>query len=223
MLGLKGFEFGHCLTFFIFLNASLGQALTENQLQVVARANEILDYSDVTYIMGGSSTGSVEECYMCIQCLKQKKPSGKSIYKAMACPICKDCSLDCSHFTQLVYRRAGMPTPYLTTKQMLGFSERRLAKDYHLFVVPLHEPPEVGDLLVYRGHVVILERPRLQGRGDIVHATGGKVIKDPGQGIQRERNIVLSSFRGPLLRILRHKKIASQLALEFKPRTLKRK
>jgi hypothetical protein len=42
---------------------------------------------------------------------------------------------------------------------------------------------------------------------DIIHATGGKDIKLPGQGIQRERFVRVGSFRGELLRVLRHQKL----------------
>jgi len=64
-----------------------------------------------------------------------------------------------------------------------------------------------GDLLVYQGHVVILEELHDKGTGDVIHATGGKDLKGPGQGIQRQRFVQLDHFRGPLLRVLRHKRI----------------
>jgi hypothetical protein len=68
-----------------------------------------------------------------------------------------------------------------------------------------------GDLLVYEGHVVLLERRLPQGRGDIIHVTSGRDLKGPGLGLQRERNVPLSGFRGPLQRILRHKDLVEEL------------
>jgi hypothetical protein len=70
-------------------------------------------------------------------------------------------------------------------------------------------------MLVYDGHVVILERihPALKKgdgiRGDVIHATGGRDIKLPGQGIQRERFVEIAHLRGSLRRILRHEALAS--------------
>jgi hypothetical protein len=61
-----------------------------------------------------------------------------------------------------------------------------------------------GDLLVYKGHVVLLEKLHKQGRADIIHATGGRDLKGPGLGVQRERMVEVDGFRGPLLRVLRH-------------------
>jgi hypothetical protein len=64
-----------------------------------------------------------------------------------------------------------------------------------------------GDMLVYRGHVVVVETVHEPGVADIIHATGGKDIKLAGQGIQRERYARVSNFRGELLRVIRHKKL----------------
>jgi hypothetical protein len=116
----------------------------------------------------------------------------------------------------LVVREAGRPYPYLDTALMLGLSAAKLKSNYGLIDLDLDlERAAPGDLLVYDGHVVLLEKRHapVKGqatyRGDIVHATGGKDIRAPGEGIQRERFIDLAHFRGPLRRILRHQSLAS--------------
>jgi len=91
---------------------------------------------------------------------------------------------------------------------MLELSPSKLVKQYGLKPVELYlDDLLAGDLLVYRGHVVIVERVHESGVVDIIHATGGKDLKIPGQGIQRERFVRVANFRGPLLRILRHVKV----------------
>jgi hypothetical protein len=126
------------------------------------------------------------------------------------CPQCRACSLDCSHFTALVYREAGLPYPYLATSLMLSLDARSLAERYRLKDLGTDlARAEAGDLLVFDGHVVLLEkrRPPAPGRttwrGDVVHATGGSAVRAPGEGVQRERFVELAHFRGPLRRILR--------------------
>ncbi len=171
--------------------------------KVVAAARNILEEAQVSYVYGGYKLGDWTECQSCNSCLENKKPAPKQ--RLLSCPICRQCSIDCSHFTQLVLTRAGLRMPYLTTKTMLQLSAQKLRKLYQL--VDLGRQIEVaapGDLLVYKGHVVLLEKKTGQGRGDVIHATGGKDIKLPGQGVQRERMVPLNNFRGPLLRILRH-------------------
>jgi hypothetical protein len=72
-------------------------------------------------------------------------------------------------------------------------------------------------MLVYRGHVVIVEAVHDRDSADIIHATGGKDIKEPGQGIQRERFVRMSSFRGELQKVIRHVRLDQLLATEHKP------
>jgi hypothetical protein len=134
--------------------------------------------------------------------------------------VCTRCSIDCSHFAEKVYREAGVPYPYLDTATMLGSSAERLRRNYGLVDLGTDvSRAQAGDLLVYEGHVVMLERTRPltaenapgtpRYRGDVVHATGGGAIRTPGEGVQRERFVDLQYFRGPLLRILRHSALAS--------------
>ena len=93
---------------------------------------------------------------------------------------------------------------------MVILKQPRLQKDFGFSALPPDATIAIpGDLLVYKGHVVMLERRHGQGKGDIIHATGGRDIREPGQGIQRERWADLGRFRGPLLRILRHNALAA--------------
>jgi hypothetical protein len=177
-------------------------------------AGRVLDEALVSYVYGGYQVGDGEACKACNDCLAEKTPKPKDRLKL--CGVCNACSLDCSHFANLVFKEAGAPYPYLDTKTMLALSAADLKKRYGLIDVgsdPARAAP--GDFLVYEGHMVILEKrhkplpenPR--PRGDVIHATGGKDVKGPGEGIQRERFIDLGAFRGPLLRILRHQRLAN--------------
>jgi hypothetical protein len=175
---------------------------------VLAVASRLLDEAEISYVYGGYQVGDGEACQTCNTCLTEHKPAPAKRLKT--CPVCRSCSLDCSHFTELVYREAGLPYPYLDTALMLSLSAEKLRSNYRLVDLDRDLGRSApGDLLVYDGHVVLLEKrhAQVQGqaafRGDVVHATGGKDIRAPGQGIQRERFIDLANFRGPLRRILR--------------------
>ncbi|MEN9833999.1 MAG: hypothetical protein RL011_192 [Pseudomonadota bacterium] len=201
----------------------------ELRQSLVNAAAHLLDEAQVSYVYGGRQVGDSSACNACNDCLTSRHPAARARLKE--CPVCSDCSIDCSHFTALVYTSAGIPYPYIETARMLSLSSDALRQRYHL--VDLGEDParaEPGDLLVYDGHVVLLERlyplqvaARVRGgeavfgqgpiiRGDIVHATGGGPIRRPGEGIQRQRFVDLGRFRGVLRRILRHTEVSSSQA-----------
>jgi hypothetical protein len=176
---------------------------------VLADADRLLEEAQVSYVYGGSQLGDPPACEACNSCLAKRQPApGQRLAR---CPVCRSCSIDCSHFAALVFADAGLPFPYLDTAGMLAYSAAKLRSAYHLIDLGTDlSRAQPGDLLVYKGHVVILERlsdgPAGQSqmpRGDIIHATGGKDIRRPGEGIQRERFVDLGGFRGPLRRILR--------------------
>lgn len=181
--------------------------------RLIGVASRILDEAQISYVYGGYQVGDDDTCKQCNACLDAKSPAPKQRLKL--CPVCSSCSLDCSHFTAMVFKEAGAPYPYLDTATMLSLSGDSLLRRYGLVDlgtdVSLSAP---GDLLVYDGHVVMLEKRHapIQGkalyRGDIVHATGGKDVRGPGEGIQRERFIDLANFRGTLRRVLRHKALS---------------
>lgn len=183
-----------------------GEGLASYQQKLRLAGDDMLENMEVSYVYGGSKLGDEKICVECNLCLEEKQPAPKERLKV--CKACGGCSLDCSHFIQLVFARAGLGFPYLTSLQMADLEKTTLEKKYGLRPID-SVPAQIipGDLLVYRGHVVMVERIHEQGRGDIIHATGGKDIREPGQGIQRERFVRLASFRGELLRILRHVKL----------------
>ena len=203
-MGLIGY---FCLSFSV---VAFGVAdLPHLQEQVRQAGNEMLEDLEVSYVYGGGKVGEPATCEACNQCLEISRPAPKDRIKV--CPQCKSCSLDCSHFAQLVFYRAGLPYPYLTTNEMADLTPPELERKYGLIAVSSWAGNVIpGDLLVYPGHVVIVENVRERNRGDIIHATGGRDIKEPGQGIQRERFVYFSRFRGDLRRVLRHKDVEKQ-------------
>ncbi|NDE13809.1 hypothetical protein EBZ80_02660 [bacterium] len=188
------------------IHIRVGQRLSSKQRDLVQSARRLLDEAPVSYVYGGNRLGTAADCEACNQCLESERPS--SDRRLRVCAECARCSVDCSHFTQLVFERAGIQHPYLTSKDMAALPAVRLERDFGFLSLP-PDPASAtpGDLLVYKGHVVLLERSHAGGKGDIIHATGGRDIKAPGQGIQRERWADLGQFRGPLLRILRHQSL----------------
>jgi len=193
-------------------------ATTDKTQRVLSEARQILEYSQASYVYGGSTLGEELDCQSCNTCLAEKKPEAKM--RLEVCAICKKCSLDCSHFTALVFRRAGLKQPYLTTRQMLDLSAQELRSRYSLIDLGRRwQTAQAGDLLVYRGHVVLVESVNGE-RADIIHATSGLAIREPGQGIQRERQVPIENFRGPLLRVLRHLELQPAVATSrFRPVT----
>jgi hypothetical protein len=171
--------------------------------QLIRAAGDMLDNASISYAYGGRQLNAREICEQCNRCIEKKKPAPKR--QLAVCPICQNCSLDCSHFIQLVFERVGVKFPYITTQMMLDLSPGNLKNPYGFYDVGFSiTEARKGDLLVYHGHVVLLEKIYRNGRGDIIHVTSGRDIRTPGQAIQRERNVDLASFRGSLRRILRH-------------------
>jgi cell wall-associated NlpC family hydrolase len=172
--------------------------------EIVRSADAFLEKLEVSYVYGGSKVGSPEDCDRCNACLEAKLPKPRQRFTA--CPVCQECSLDCSHFVHLVYADVGIKMPYLTSQTMIDLPKLDLSRRYGLIDLGTDiDLADAGDLLVYRGHVVLLAEKPQNGRGRIVHATGGRDIRLPGQGIQTERQAPLALYRGPLLRILRPK------------------
>ena len=188
-------------------------SLPDLQARIRAVGNQMLEHLEVSYVYGGSKVGDAGQCEKCNTCLEENQPAPKERFKV--CGVCSQCSLDCSHFVQLVFANAGLRFPYLTSQQMLDLDQNTLRRRYHLLAVPEHPGKLLaGDLLVYRGHVVIAEMIHGHDSVDVIHATGGRDIREPGQGIQRERFARASNFRGPLLRVLRHEKMVASASVQ---------
>lgn len=175
------------------------------QRKVLSTAEFVLQKLGVSYQYGGNSVRSMQDCYDCLECTnRQKKP-----LVSRECTTCKYCSLDCSHFVQFIYQKSGLNFPYITSKGMLETSSLKLQKNYHLihmgrFISQAQE----ADLLVFSGHVVLLESLNSNGKATIIHATRGQDIKGAGLGIQRVRNIHLNRYFGkPVRRVLRHEQL----------------
>ena len=188
--------------------------------RVVSEAADLLDQALVSYVYGGYQVGDSDDCRECNDCLTEKSPTPQR--RLVACPGCARCSLDCTHFIARVYDASGAHYPYIDTKTMLDLSAADLKRRYGLVDLGLDVAATLpGDILVYDGHAVMLERRHapVEGqppfRGDIVHATGGRAIRRPGEGLQRERFVDLTAFRGPLRRILRHGILAGIPASEL--------
>jgi hypothetical protein len=193
----------------LFSSMSYGVILPKRD-QVVKKAADLLDNWSVSYVYGGSKLGDPEHCEACNKCLDLKKSGPKERFSD--CPVCTKCSLDCSHYTFEVFKQAGLSSTYLTTALMNNLSPQELASRYQLLDIGTAMGRAMpGDLLVYDGHVVLLERKYPDGRGDVIHSTSGKELRGPGNGIQRERRAQLENFRGPVLRILRHLDLAKEM------------
>lgn len=189
--------------------------------QVLKKAANLLETWTISYVYGGHKLGDPQVCQACNVCLDFHKSGPKE--RLRDCPVCNDCSLDCSHYTYEVFKQAGLQATYLTTALMNGLSAPELAKKYKLLDIGSNLTRAMpGDLLVYDGHVVLLEKKGKDGRGDLIHVTSGRELRGPGHGIQRERQAMLASFRGPVLRILRHLDLATEMRdyyLQRKSRT----
>lgn len=209
---------------YIKKNMSQGHSNTIGQINILNSAKYLFRNLSISYTYGGkgpleltnSGTCSINKpkcslsnriniinlCQECNLCLYKHRP--KASFRIQKCPVCLKCSIDCSHFVHLVFKMAGFYLPYLSTKEMLNYSAKRLFNNYKLLVIK-NSPAIVGDLLVYLGHVVILTKVRSKGVGDIINATSGKDIKSPGQSIQREYFVHYNNFHGhELRRVLRH-------------------
>jgi cell wall-associated NlpC family hydrolase len=212
---MVGYLLGIFFTLFCLSSSAKASAQSPQQL-VRDHAERLVEESEVSYVYGGSTLGEDQSCQACNRCLEELTPLPNE--RLAKCSVCRQCSIDCSHFVQMVFQRSGLKYSYLTTATMLALSRTSLRQNYQLIDIGSRAAAaQVGDLLVYQGHVVLLTKVSAGGRGDIVHATGGKDIRLPGQGIQRERNIYLANFRGPLLRILRHESLIAAVHRRLRP------
>lgn len=192
-------------TLFASLGHGIGQEAGQQMSPIVAAAEQLIESANISYAYGGSNVGTVEDCARCNTCIEEKNPKPKK--QLEACPECNQCSLDCSNFVTWAFRTAGFKFKYLTTRQMIELPRQTLASKYQLIDLRTDlSQANPGDLLVYPGHVVILsEIDNKTQRGTVLHATGGKDLRGPGMGLQKERLAPLISFRGPLQRILRYR------------------
>jgi hypothetical protein len=206
-----------CLVFFLLSSAlCFADGSQTKGLAIATAAKFLLENLEVSYVYGGSKLGDQNSCERCNRCLEEKSPMAQA--RLRVCPQCSHCSLDCSHFTKLVHAHAGFDYPYLTTQEMQSLANATLLNQYGFDIVGGGvEAAQPGDLLVYDGHVVILELKANSSTGDIIHSTGGKDLKGAGLGIQRERQVPLEQFRGPLRRILRRSPVHKIISQSGRP------
>lgn len=179
----------------------------ELERQILIEAETLLKDSPTPYKKGGK-TLKAKKCEDCSECLLQKKPSKA---KQLCGKICQSCGVDCSNFTKFVYNQVGLDYPYLSSAEMIHISKRNLYIKYGLVDLGKNlDEARPGDLLVYKGHVAILERMLERKRGDIIHAASTRTYRKTGNGIHRRKNANLANLRGPLVKILRHYKLAYQ-------------
>src|SRR5690606_7069357 len=105
----------------------------EYQSRLRTAADRLLESADVSYVFGGHTVGSPRACRECTTCLEEKAPGPKA--RLSSCPICEQCGIDCSHFTQRVFEDAGFSYPYLETKAMLSLPPQVLKRRYGLIAV----------------------------------------------------------------------------------------
>ena len=196
---------------FLLLTAkNLAASPLPKRQRVLSEARAMLDNWSISYVMGGHKVSGVQACEACNTCLALKQP--KPDDRLRLCPQCTSCSLDCSHFVYEVFKAAGLPSSYLPTALMNELAPDSLQRKYYLTDVGSRSQRALpGDLLVFDGHVVMLERKGSDGLGDVIHVTSGRDLRGPGLAIQRERQVPLDAFRGPLLRILRHSDLMREL------------
>jgi hypothetical protein len=87
----------------------MAMGANEVRQKVISAAHAILDRGDISYTFGGSQTGGVVACAACKVCLAKEKPVSKK--RSKICPMCKSCSLDCSHFIVEVFKRLAWRPP----------------------------------------------------------------------------------------------------------------
>ncbi len=192
----------------IFFISAAGSFKKSDKL--IGTAEYYLNHAEISYVWGGNTVADKKSCKSCSQCLNDKKPSKTN--KVKACPMCKKCGLDCSHFILHVFENAGLKTKYLTTSAMRSFSKDKLLTDFNWIDMGAKASRAMnGDLAVYPGHVIMIMKVYPEtAKADIIHVTSGRDIKSPGEAVQTERGIKIENFRGPLQRLLRHKDIYAE-------------
>ena len=173
------------------------------RLELVSTAERYGARNYIPYVWGGRRIADTQTCLECRTCLaKEKVRTGKA--KSRECTACKKCGVDCSHFVNLVFREAGLPYPYISTKKMRQLSRERLRRNLLIDIGRNLGNAKAGDLLVHESHVMLLLRDPERGFGDYVHVNR-PVKKGRIGGVEIVRDADLSKHRGGrLIKILRH-------------------
>ncbi len=200
------------------VTASWPAALTGVTADVVARMrlplrDRILDLAsyygertDVPYVWGGDAIGDPETCEACRTCVEGKKRTGIK-GRLKACPPCRKCGIDCSHFASHFFREAGLDLPFASTATLRRMSRAELSDRLGLIDVGRNlADARPGDLLLHNRHVTILLKLNSPTHGDILHSSrSNKKGKMGGIEIARDKNLL--RFRGRLIKILRREEL----------------
>ncbi|MEZ4743938.1 MAG: NlpC/P60 family protein [Bdellovibrionota bacterium] len=183
--------------------------LTQNFLTQEELTYHAINYAKlayVPYIWGGGTIGigNSNACSQCKKCIKKRNVSIKKRFTA--CKACRKCGIDCSHLVNKIFEKSDLPVPYGSTKDLLKLNAKDLKRLYSLVYVGRNpQQAQVGDLILYPGHIVLLLENNEDGTGSIIHATASKKNSKFG-GIVIE-TVKLSEYAGGIRKILRHRKL----------------
>lgn len=159
----------------------------------------------VPYIWGGGRVGTRSKCLECRKCVRKNKVSLKNRWNS--CNACRSCGIDCSHFVNKVYRESGLKYSYASTWELSRQTHKGLLKHYDFIDIGDDVNQAMpGDLLVYKKHITMLTKLTGNGKADFIHVTRFR-WRDQFNlgGLRWDRNRDVTSFRGKLVRILRHR------------------
>lgn len=161
----------------------------------------------VPYVWGGSGLGSVKECVACTRCAAERGlPAGSDSGRALFCPACRKCGIDCSNFVSRIFQDAELRYKFATTSELIRMPRGRLLFEYQLMERSrdLREV-QTGDLLVLSKHVVmVVKKDVLEDTIDYIHSSRGTNPSLAG-GIEIVRSMRMESMESSVLRILRHR------------------
>ena len=162
--------------------------------------------TDIPYVWGGNSIGDPETCQECRACVEGKHRL-RVERRSRACEACRQCGVDCSHFVNQIFKKAGMPFPYLATAKMKRLPAEKLRAKYGLIDIG-HDLSKArpGDLLVTPRHVILLLAKGEGSTGDFVHVSRSIKHGRIG-GVELVRDKDLLRYRGRLVRILRYRSL----------------
>jgi hypothetical protein len=170
-------------------------------------AAQLAMLTDIPYVWGGKRARDVvvQDCQACRTCIETRKLSSREVYSA--CSACKACGIDCTHLVGDVMELSGLAMPYGSTEQLLEASAEDLSELYRLQDKGRNlNGATPGDILVFRGHAVLLLNNNRDGSALVVHSAAfRKGSKVGGIGIE---TIDMHSFAGGVKRVLQHRAMA---------------
>lgn len=182
-------------------------SVLELQQRLVDTVFDHVRLTHVPYIWGGWSLASKRVCNACRRCVRSENIELKR--RAQSCKDCRKCGMDCSHFVHAVFRKAGLPYPYASSREMATQSSEGMAKHFQ-FVDLGKQIAELqpGDLVVFPRHVAIITRVTGSGRADLAHISRYRgASKYLLGGFRHDLDVSITEYRGGFIRILRHERL----------------